>query len=174
MAREVEIDITVLVNRSDCFVIDIPKTNHMQRTSSLLAIITVSVLFVTINACKRLKEVGGGNHDKGWIKFPYVPTDSNQIVVWKKPGVSDEVFQKWLRDSFPTANTLVCKNCDNNLVLINFPNILSHPTGQTSTAGSTGHTTRPSGDDGPAAFYSGNFPMLFSDTLYTRPYKGDN
>src|SRR4051794_16304386 len=125
------------------------KQNPMQRTSSLLFVVTVAALFVMIHACKRPKDAGG-NHGKEWIRFPYAPTDSNQLVVWKKPGVTDEAFQKWLRDSFPTAQKSICKDCDSSLVLINFPNILSHPTGQTSAAGSTGHTTRPSGDDGPA------------------------
>ncbi|MEX6688127.1 S8 family serine peptidase [Danxiaibacter flavus] len=109
--------------------------------------------------------------------------DTNQVIIWLKPGISKDSLNRWLKTFDSTgkiADTVFCKGCDGSLLLLKGTGALtliqSARGGNQSSASS-----KPSGDNGPF-YYSANFPVSFNDTMqqqekrevglvYTEPVK---
>ena len=132
-----------------------------------LSVLTMFLLGVACNC-----------HNKSWVDHPgyTVPNDSlypikNQVIVWKKPGSTEEEFQRWLADlkeHRPTVKALaVCSHCDSDMLLLYDTSLLPYLQGQTGTGdgGSTGGG--PSGGNGPTLF-CGNYQLTPHDPGFAR------
>jgi hypothetical protein len=111
----------------------------------------------------------------------------SQLVVWRKPGTTDQQFKQWF-DSIGALGAidppLLCKDCDNALMLLTGPGITNYIQHATVSGGSgTGKGGDPSGGDGPI-YYSVNYIVDLKDSMLTQnnsnipqvmtPYKEKN
>jgi len=96
-----------------------------------------------------------------WCSQPYseFPKDSS-IILWRKPGVSHEAFERWKREHHLTNGQAICRFCgDNDLELYSGVSIeLFGGTGGTSTC--TGTTIcKPHGGGDDIAEFCYNIPI---------------
>ena len=87
----------------------------------------------------------------------YIPS---QLVVWKKPGVSDIDFNQWKRDNLQKYSGLLvkklCKNCDDSLELWEGDNVSALISEKVAGSGSSSKGAPPSGGGDAIAFFSYN------------------
>lgn len=90
---------------------------------------------------------------------PYLP---DQLIVWRKPGVSDAVFKQWkanLLDNLPGITVKkICRYCDDSLELWEGDNVTTVITEKTAGTSGGGNSGLSGGGDDVASF-SLNFVM---------------
>src|SRR4051794_24110885 len=62
----------------------------------------------------------------------------NQVVVWKRPGISDDAFARWKRDNLRQSGIKqikLCAFCDDSLELWQGDNVSTFISGKGATAG---------------------------------------
>jgi hypothetical protein len=96
----------------------------------------------------------------------YVPHHDSEIVVWKAPDATDANFRDWLNNfeaAHPPADTSLCANCDNNLIVLSGANIANFVSGQAATGGSGSGGGPHSG--GPDVYWSVNYKATLDDSM---------
>ncbi|MEO6328209.1 MAG: S8 family serine peptidase [Ginsengibacter sp.] len=104
----------------------------------------------------------------------YIPS---QLVVWKKPGVSDIEFEQWKQDNLQKYSGLLvkklCKYCDDSLELWEGDNVSTLISEKVAGTGSTSKGLPPSGGGDAIAFFTYNLIIDLPEQHACIP-KGDN
>lgn len=95
---------------------------------------------------------GRNNHNpKTTVDFTGAKYIPNQLIVWKRPGVSDKDFLEWKRNNKPQGvrQIKLCQYCDDSLELWEGDNISTFISGKGATQGNSagGGGTTGGGDD---------------------------
>lgn len=139
------------------------------------------ILFVS-SGCKN------DDHDrtvKPWRSYVLPPSyshvppgsDTNQLVIWRAPGTSEESFNEWLdsitRKFGEVHISYFCQHCDDStLMLLTGPGAIQYiQTGPVQGGSGSGVAGGPVGGDGPI-YYSKNYTMAvpeYLDSIYNNP-----
>ncbi len=110
--------------------------------------------------------------DRGVLK--YIP---DQLVVWKKPGVSDADFNKWKAGKLQQYSGLLIKKmcaCDDSLELWEGDNVTTFISEGVASAGGKGPTITPNGGGDAVACYSYNLIIDLPEPLGCLPERYGN
>ena len=124
--------------------------------SGLVLVVLCTALLSACCHCKIQKSI-----ITQWCSQPYseFPSDSS-IILWRKPGVSHEAFERWKREHHLPTGQAICSFCgDDDLELYNGVNIeLLGGTGGTTTC-TTGTICKPHGGGDDVAEFCYNIPI---------------
>lgn len=104
--------------------------------------------------CKEPKECKKITHD--FTDSKYIP---NEVVVWKRPGVSDAAFRDWKRKNKPKdlEEVKLCEHCDDSLELWKGDNVSTFISGKGASEGSSAGGGPLAGGGDNIACYAYNF-----------------
>ena len=102
--------------------------------------------------------------------------DTNQLVIWRAPGTSEDSFNEWLDSishKFGEVHiSYFCQRCDSTLMLLTGPGAIQYiQTGPIQGGSGSGVAGGPVGGDGPI-YYSKNYAMAvpeYLDSIVSNP-----
>src|SRR6185312_13848971 len=132
-----------------------------------LVCLTLTVFFIM--GCPKKKS--GNNNTLAQVsgyKYPHIATDTSELLVWIDPTAGDESLSNWI-DSIKriygdVTIKSVCEECDSSLMLLSgagIPNFI-----QTQTTCTQGKTNCGPSGGGNGLYWSLNFPVHFTDSIY--------
>lgn len=108
------------------------------KTASRLATLALAtkVVLEILKSCRKHKRC---YESKTTVDLTDAKFIRNQVVVWKRPGISDDVFDEWKRANKPVGVSTIklCDYCDDSLELWQGDNVSTFISGKGSTVGSS-------------------------------------
>lgn len=104
------------------------------KAASRIAALAIGAKVITelVKCCRKSQQCPETKPTVDLTGAKYIP---NQVVVWKRPGVSDATFADWKRKNKPSgiSEVKLCKYCDDSLELWQGDNISTLISGQGAT-----------------------------------------
>ena len=142
------------------------KKNNTVAVFKLFCLLS-AVFFIT--GCPNNK--GGKNTTPTYpigYRYPHIATDTTELLVWLDPTTRDESLPGWIdsiKNLYGDVNTKsVCESCDSSLRLLGGAGIANFI--QTQTTCTQGKTNCGPSGGGNGIYWSLNFPVHFTDSIY--------
>ena len=129
------------------------------------------IIFLALSTCSCNNEEGNESPSKfnQYVSYPYaeIPKDSS-IILWRKPGVSAENFERWKKNHNLTTGIAICPFCaDNDLELYQGVSIeLFGGTGGNTACSTQTPPCKPSGGGDDTVEFCYNFPISIDTPFF--------